>query len=203
MSSATILRTLALALALPFAACRTAPASSGAADAALLASWMTGTFSNEAQAELPAGLEHLHLVMTPLPTERADGTWLLSETRFVDDGTRKRRLLRLTDVSGGVRIDRFEAPGLGESPLEALDEFDLDRARRMDERAVRLERIGDDEFLGETIGAGDEFLWGRSLREGWRIRPDGIEVALWVLDEDDAGVPSAPQLLVLDRSHGS
>jgi hypothetical protein len=79
-----------------------------------LASWMTGSFSSEAQAAAdPDGYFDIRLFMQPVWEERTDGPWLYVEQAAASALERpyRQRMYRLVEGEDGLRVDIYELPG--------------------------------------------------------------------------------------------
>lgn len=84
----------------------------------LLASWMSGTFTSEAQAAAdPEHYYNVRLVMVPIWTERTDGRWLYVEQALATalDKPYRQRIYRLTSEGDSYISSVFTLPG---DPLE-------------------------------------------------------------------------------------
>ena len=154
---------LALAALASLAACRTAPASPRAEDAAVLASWMTGTYSSAAQAaDDPENFFHVRLVTTPIWTDRTDGHWLYVEQAVAAALERpyRQRVYRVHGTESGVRSDVYELPGDPLDFVAAWERPELFDAIEPGDLALRegcsihLVRAGANEFTGSTRGEG-------------------------------------------------
>jgi hypothetical protein len=107
------------------AGCRTggpaAPGSNGGpraaapSDLAVLAEWMTGSFSSAAQAaEGEANYGDIRMEMHPIWPSRADGPWLYVEQAFAEDIEKpyRQRVYRLLDQpDGAILCQVYELPG--------------------------------------------------------------------------------------------
>lgn len=148
--------------ALPLAGCR-ATARSGD-DAALVARWLTGTFSSAAQAKAdPENFLAIRLVMVPIWTERTDGPWLYVEQaaeRRLDRPYRQRVYHIVSEGAGRVRSDVYTLPAEAlryagawaqARPLGDLKPADLTLRAGC---AIFLKRDGPERFVGSTRGKG-------------------------------------------------
>lgn len=105
---------LALVLALPVSGCLASSRSSGA-DLLELRSWMSGSFSSEAQhLSDPKSFLHIVLHMQPIWEGRSDGPWLYVEQAAAAKADRpyRQRVYRLRHAEGGgVWSDVYTLPG--------------------------------------------------------------------------------------------
>jgi reactive intermediate/imine deaminase len=166
-----------------------------AGDLEILAAWMSGSFSSQAQAAGDAAYYDIRLEMQPIWTEREDGIWLYVEQAAASSLERpyRQRVYHLTmQEDGSFRSDVFEIPdalehaGIWRSPrpLQALSPDDLTPREGC---AVILRRQDDGTFAGSTV----EHQCKSSLRGASYatseviVRRDGIES--WDRGFDAAG----------------
>jgi hypothetical protein len=137
-------------------------ASEPASDSALeqLASWMTGSFSSEAQSQDDDEFHHITLHMARIWDSRTDGVWLYVEqaSASAPDRPYRQRVYHVRRVGEDVFAssvytfdDPLERAGAWrkESPLEDLSPSDLE-AR--DGCTIYLLQRADGAFEGSTLG---------------------------------------------------
>ena len=137
-------------------------------DLELLAAWMTGSFSSQAQSEIdPENYFDIRLFMTPIWTDGDDGVWLYVEQAAADrlEWPYRQRVYHLVEESGALRSDVFELPG---DPLEYAgawatpERFDALGPLQLSLRegcSIHLRRRGDT-FVGSTLGKGSSSTLG-------------------------------------------
>ena len=125
-----------------------------------LASWMTGSFSSEAQSLEDEDFFHIVLHMAPIWPDREDGVWLYVEQAAADTADRpyRQRVYRVRRVGEGLfasTVFSFEQPleragaWRRESPLADLSPADLSERKGC---TIYLERRDDAAFEGSTLG---------------------------------------------------
>jgi len=146
------------AVVLLLSACASGP--QGANDLLELTTWMTGTFSSQAQAaEDPENFHEIRLVMVPVWTDRADGPWLYVEQasfEALDQPYRQRVYHLVEQPDGAIRSEVYALPG---KPLEQAGRWTLPGVgpgdlKLRDGCAIYLLRDGSGPFRGATKGKG-------------------------------------------------
>lgn len=135
-------------------------------DAALetLASWMTGSYSSAAQAEVDEDYHDIRLEMAPLWTDRTDGYWLYVEqavASMVDKPYRRRVYHVHRKADGGLVSEVYALPEGDVVPVGAWRDTtkgfkgvapgDL---RLLEGCGVHLEKRADGSYAGGTLGDG-------------------------------------------------
>jgi hypothetical protein len=135
------------------------PAAGG--DLALLVSWMSGSFSSEAQSKGDGDFFDIRLEMAPIWTDRTDGFWLYVEQAAADhrDKPYRQRVYHLTlQEDGTIRSDIYALPG---EPLDyagawkdpaVLDDLQPGALVLRTGCAVMLRKTAGDRFEGGTAG---------------------------------------------------
>ena len=147
---------MAVALVLSMAAV----CAAGDPDLDELASWMTGSFSSEAQALDDSDFFHIDLHMTKIWPKREDGVWLYVEQASADTPERpyRQRVYHVRHVGEDVfassvfTIDEpLERAGAWrlETPLADLSPSDLEEREGC---TIYLVRRADGAFEGSTLG---------------------------------------------------
>jgi CpeT protein len=140
---------------------RPAAAGVSAKDLDLLAAWMTGSFSSEAQSKTDADFRDIRLHMVPIWKSRTDGRWLYVEQAVASsmDNPYRQRVYRLTArPDGALESAVFTLPGnpivfagawKQDEPLAAL------APEKLESRAgcsIILRRLDTATFEGGTTG---------------------------------------------------
>jgi reactive intermediate/imine deaminase len=159
--------------------------TAAAGDLETLATWMSGSFSSQAQSQEDPAYYDIRLEMEPIWTEREDGIWLYVEqaaASSLDRPYRQRVYHLTTQEDGSFRSDVFEIPDALEhagvwrnpKPLQQLSPDDLTLREGC---AVILRKQDDANFAGSTVeDACTSSLRGASYATSEVIvRPDGIE----------------------------
>jgi CpeT protein len=138
------------------------PASAVEPDAALLASWMTGSFSSAAQAAEDSAYYDIRLEMAPIWTDRDDAVWLYVEQAVagMTDRPYRQRVYRVSQAESGVfesavftlpepetQVGAWRDP----EPLKNLAPEDLELREGC---TVFLKHDGKGSFVGGTEGNG-------------------------------------------------
>ncbi|MCC5786663.1 MAG: chromophore lyase CpcT/CpeT [Phycisphaerales bacterium] len=151
-----------------------------------LAGWMTGSFSNEAQAaEAPDRFAKVQMHIVRIWPERNDGVWMYIEQALAAEpqSPYRQRIYRLTPAEESVfELDTFQLPERARfvgawRKDEPLADLDPDRVDRLDGCTVVIHADGADSFRGSTIGRGcSSQLSGASYATSHiRISPSRIE----------------------------
>ena len=151
------------------AASGTAPRAPLDADLERLATLLSGTFSDEAQAKGRKGRRPIRLTMKRIATDRADGPWIRLEQAFVDapDAPYRKLVYRLEHVGG----DLFECHAYAEGgPATPAGDADPSRSlvlRRIDATTFRGAPLGVTDVVPDPAGPG--------ALHAVTITPTGIE----------------------------
>lgn len=125
-----------------------------------LASWMTGSFSSEAQALADTDFFHIVLHMARIWPDRTDGVWLYVEQAAAASADRpyRQRVYHVRRVGEDLFassvftfVDALESAGAwaSDSPLADLSRSDLEER---DGCTIYLVRRSDGAFEGSTLG---------------------------------------------------
>ena len=131
-------------------------------DLETLASWMTGSFSSQAQSEADEDFFDIRLEMAPIWTGREDAVWMYVEQAAASnlDQPYRQRIYRLTEGPPGTFTSEifamseplsFAGAWRDEDPLAQLGPEDLSPREGC---AVVLRRSDDNTFAGSTVGHG-------------------------------------------------
>ena len=178
---------LLLPLVLPLLAppgCRAVPEGAAPPRAAILARWMTGSFSSAAQAAAhPGEFSDIRLFTVPIWADRPDGPWLYVEQAAADSLERpyRQRVYHLVDTPEGPRSDVYELPG---DPLllagawrdpDAFDALDPAQLSAREGCSIHLTAAGG-RFEGSTRGTGcSSTLAGAAYATSEvTVRPDAL-----------------------------
>jgi CpeT protein len=129
-----------------------------------LARWMTGKFSSADQAQSDGkNFLAIHLAVTPIWPDRADGIWLYVEQAAMEklDRPYRQRCYRLYRDGDGhlvseihtIKGEALRFAGGVDDPDKLASLTPEDIALR-EGCSIRLERLGPDTFHGETAGKG-------------------------------------------------
>lgn len=127
-----------------------------------LVTWMSGSFSSQAQSEQDSAYYDIRLEMTPIWTNRTDGYWLYVEQAMAShlDEPYRQRIYHVTrDSAGSFRSTVFELPQPAEfvGSWKTPPAFNVLAPENLLERTgcdIVLEARGDSAFVGSTIGEG-------------------------------------------------
>lgn len=151
-----------------------------------LAGWMTGSFTNEAQAaEAPDRFAPVTMHIVRIWPERDDGVWMYIEQALANEpqSPYRQRIYRLTPAEQGVyELDTYLIPDRSRyigawrrsDPLADLDHAQVDR---LDGCTVVIHADGPESFRGSTIGRDcpSQLSGAHYATSHIRITPERIE----------------------------
>ena len=127
-------------------------------DLQLLASWMTGSFSSEKQAETDPDYFDIRLHMSRIWPDRCDGCWLYVEQAVAGMPPYRQRVYRVTQIGPAL----FESKVYSlDNPLQYAGEWEKDEpmSQLTPEKLldlggceIVLKKKNDTTFVGNTIG---------------------------------------------------
>ena len=178
--------------ALALAACSSTRSSHGASeqDVATLASWMSGSFSSEAQHKADTKYLDVRLHLARIWPANDDGAWLYVEQARGDAQERpyRQRIYHLHALGEEIVNDVYELPGDTSSYTGAWKDPTLlkgvtpDRLTAREGCSIHLRRAQDGSFAGSTLGTGCP-----SDRQGAKFATSEVTVTATMLTSWDRG----------------
>jgi CpeT protein len=131
-------------------------------DLTLLASWMSGAYSNQEQARNAETYAYVYLFMIPIWKERQDGYWFYIEQAMTDqlDQPYRQRVYHLSRVNKELiesKIYTLHDPGAfvrAHENLAVLDQLTPEMIVMRPGCSVILRRLNPESFAGSTLGEG-------------------------------------------------